>query len=473
MIAMKPHTKILVFLFLILGSYHQSVASQTSIAEDDPLSHIPTSFSIDKGKALGEIPFSQSVNSGILSYTVPIEVYPGRKNFQPAISLNYNSYNGFGPAGVGWQIGGLSSISLVNKNIYFDGYNGEGELNASGSYTLDGNRLIRLSADSNKIYYQTEQGNIKVTAFLNNTAIKYFEVSYPDGKKATFGFKDNRTNSLFYPITKLEDLTGCYMDYIYDRVSKYLFKINEIRYGATNNTSRQLPHYASIRFKYGDYIDNLPWSYSHDEIITQHQLLQAIETRFNNKIIKVYTLKHDNIGGLYFLKNIGCESGGQSMNPVTFYYGENHKEDAKLEKRETQIGFTFVPSEADADTIHHLLSKGKFEKKDGVMVNPAHYGVYGARPKINNRDTYILGPAIYGETKAGLMLPKLHFFVSPNVEDTTSVGDVIEEGFTNLFTADIDGDGTDEIVKVNHLLDDDTYKTSLIQYTTYKISHDS
>ena len=38
--------------------------------------------------------------------------------------------------------------------------------------------------------------------------LQYFDVCYPDGKTAVFGYKDNTENQLYYPLTELSDLWG-------------------------------------------------------------------------------------------------------------------------------------------------------------------------------------------------------------------------------------------------------------------------
>ena len=59
--------------------------------------------------------------SGAATYTIPITIQKGLSDFAPQISLSYNSQAGNGIAGLGWNISGLSAISVVPKNLYFDG----------------------------------------------------------------------------------------------------------------------------------------------------------------------------------------------------------------------------------------------------------------------------------------------------------------------------------------------------------------
>lgn len=42
--------------------------------------------------------------SGTMSYSVPIEVPPGRRGMDPTLALTYKSSNGNGLIGVGWEL---------------------------------------------------------------------------------------------------------------------------------------------------------------------------------------------------------------------------------------------------------------------------------------------------------------------------------------------------------------------------------
>src|SRR4051794_4783499 len=64
------------------------------------------------GRAAGRIDGAFSVTSdGAATYTVPLWVPEGRGSMKPNLALIYQSRGGDGPLGVGWSLGGLSSIS--------------------------------------------------------------------------------------------------------------------------------------------------------------------------------------------------------------------------------------------------------------------------------------------------------------------------------------------------------------------------
>jgi hypothetical protein len=60
------------------------------------------------GATAGELGVSPA---GSASYSIPIAVPPGTTGLQPKITLQYDSLAGNGPAGMGWSIGGLATIT--------------------------------------------------------------------------------------------------------------------------------------------------------------------------------------------------------------------------------------------------------------------------------------------------------------------------------------------------------------------------
>jgi hypothetical protein len=58
--------------------------------------------------------------TGTMSYSIPIEVPPGRKGMYPGLALNYRSGNGNGVIGVGWELD-LGSIQrpITNDSVNY------------------------------------------------------------------------------------------------------------------------------------------------------------------------------------------------------------------------------------------------------------------------------------------------------------------------------------------------------------------
>jgi len=79
------------------------------------------------------LPMEESVSpTGARTYQIPIATAPGIK-FAPSIAICYNSQSGEGWAGYGWDIQGLSTISLISRTQYY-----HGEIKAANVYDTDG-----------------------------------------------------------------------------------------------------------------------------------------------------------------------------------------------------------------------------------------------------------------------------------------------------------------------------------------------
>lgn len=189
--------------------------------------------------------------TGAFTYDLPIQVSPGSSGLQPKLSISYNSQSGNGILGYGWNLGGISSISRVSKNIYYNGVFAPVTLTSNDVFALDGQRLIGTDVN---IYAPENNPYIKVV--FNGS---YFTVTSQDGMVMEYGnTTGNNSNSLFYgvngtvpvsyAINRITSPDGNYMDFIYagDKTSGE-YRISEINY--TGNGTSIVP-YNSVKFYY-------------------------------------------------------------------------------------------------------------------------------------------------------------------------------------------------------------------------------
>lgn len=405
------------------------------------LSHIPESYAVDKSKDIGEIAINQSSANGALGYSVPIEAYKAPNGVNPNIQLVYNSMSGNGIAGYGWQIGGLSVIAAVNSNYYFDGKPAPAKGDVSGAFVLDGQRLIDLkTGNSSEKYFQTEQGFIKVTAYLTGTIIRYFNVYYPNGSVATYGYEGNYSKKVLYPLTKVKDISGNIINYTYTETYN-VYYVSEINYGGREG-SNPISNYAKISFSYENRSDYVT-SYIDGLGISQNKRLKGINTYFNGQLLFTYNLTYTNAVSS-MLTQIECSSNGKSLNPLRFYYGENNQLAGFY--KNSQILTSYFNNASAPDLI---LTKGKFNSysyDDGLISYP-NFNTYGIIAKKKN----IFGTVIawqYGSTYS----PDQSLLVYPDLPSGfTSIPTSLttESGFLLLSVMDVDGDGKDELVKMN------------------------
>src|SRR5262249_48962415 len=80
------------------------------------------SESIVPGTSVGYLPASWNVKpTGQFIYSIPLDVPTGRAGMHPTLSLNYDSAAGNGLLGVGWSLGGLSSITRCARTLSTEG----------------------------------------------------------------------------------------------------------------------------------------------------------------------------------------------------------------------------------------------------------------------------------------------------------------------------------------------------------------
>lgn len=392
-------------------------------------SNIPITVTLDKSMDVGEIPIESNTTNGAVTYNIPIEVYPSPKGFQPTVSLSYNSMGDNGVAGYGWNIGGMSMISVAHSNYYYDGLAAQAaKVDKSSAYLLDGKRLIKISETSSQITYQTVQGYIKV---INNapSGKYYFDVYYPDGRKAVYGYKTTTTAKPSYPLTRLEDNFGNYIEYAYTESSNLVYP-TEIKYG------KGTTFLGSVKFTYQDRTDTKTM-YLAGLALKQDKLLTKIETYYLTTLLRTYSLTYET--NLYnFLTKVNCIADSKQFNPLVFYYGEDQT--TGYFQGGTAVLDSYFANNKAPDLV---LTKGKFNSlavSDGLVAYP-NFSRFGVTAYNSKGASY---GSLYSDTQNLLIYKSLedYYCVPTKIQTGT--------GFQSLNTADIDGDGNDELVKVNY-----------------------
>jgi putative integrin, alpha subunit len=164
---------------------------------------------------------------GAAVYNIKIDV-PDAGPLTPQISLTYNSQStGYGLAGYGVNISGISVITRGSKNLFHDGEQRGVVFNASDNLFLDGKRLIYQSgnvADSCAIY--TVEGD---------PFTKVFQYGFYPLQHDRECFKVVTTNGLEYEYTTNDDATlfcGTIKDWKNHYVAWYVSVVRD-RYGNT------------------------------------------------------------------------------------------------------------------------------------------------------------------------------------------------------------------------------------------------
>lgn len=264
-------------------------------------------------------------------YNVPIELPLGTNSMMPNISVSYNSHVGNGILGLGWNLTGLSDISLVPKNIHSDNIVEGILLDGSDKFALDGNRLVNITGnygDNNTIYYFENENFSRVFSYgSSGNGPAWFKVETKEGQTIEFGKTENArikdANSetiLTWKISKIYDQLGNYIIFNY-RDDTRAKLISNIQY--TGNENESLLPYNKIQFSYSSRYD-VNESYLVDNSFKSENLLSKIEVYSDAQKIKTYRFEYA-FEQNSFLKKIrlfGADNG--ELNPTIIkYYPKN------------------------------------------------------------------------------------------------------------------------------------------------------
>ena len=154
-------------------------------------------------------------------------------------------------------------------------------------------------------------------------------------------------------------------------------------------------------------------------------------------------------GGVNRLTRLDCSSGTNSLNPLVFGYDfyPSHISGGEFDKSL----YGFLSQYFNNDPVNKMqYIRGKFRKNsdgDGMITFPGKFSTYGllaTRKRwvpFHYVYAYLFG-STYPADQAILIVPNLDFFSDP-------ISITAESGFQTINAVDVNGDGVDEIVKVN------------------------
>jgi RHS repeat-associated protein len=274
------------------------------------------------GYTNGEL--SVSGTGGAL-YSIPIALPPGINNVAPNISLNYNSQSGDGYAGYGWNIGGVSKITIIPSTIYHDGVVDPVDYDALDRFALDGQRLILKTGVYGQVgsTYETENYSNLTVSLLGFLGFSYFKVEYSDGSFAVFSKSGNTDYSIEY-WKNPQGITINYEYYPTDFLLEDVRLIKSISYGGINATPVN-----KIEFLYKDKVRQDAYFRQATLSITErkrNKVLSSIKVTGNGVSYRNYYLTHDLTSTRYErLKSIQEKTGDntKSLKPIIFSYKNN------------------------------------------------------------------------------------------------------------------------------------------------------
>ncbi|MDE6533752.1 MAG: FG-GAP-like repeat-containing protein [Muribaculaceae bacterium] len=412
--------------------------------------HIPDSRDIDTSCIVGDIPVTSGVSqTGARTYEIPLDVFPGVNGMQPKIAICYNSQSPNSVMGAGWYISGLSSITRGSKSVYHDGNTSAISMSAADAFFLDGIRLIKTAGTASPYTYKSEHGNIAAKQYFSGNITQYFEVFYPDGNMAVFGFKDNNANRISYPLTELSDLHGNTISYAYETfISNDICNIERITYNGN----------ASINFTYAS--RKVPTlKFVAGTKVSQQYTLGSITAKIGSEITDKYLFSYTDHGAAPLLTRISRENGqGGRYNPIELYYGSGQAGEGWT-NTQTQLARAYIVD----GTTSVRVQRGRFDYLNGVdglitlPYRPSYYHLHKNAGSFNHSENR------FDNHYAGDEVILIHSNL------VSSGGGIMPElktetGFVDILCADLLGQQEEFIIKVNNTVDAGSDK---VTFTTY------
>lgn len=340
--------------------------------------------SILVGKTEGTFSVSPS---GAATYTIPITIQKGLSDFSPQISLSYNSQAGNGIAGLGWSISGLSAISVVPKNLYFDGQAEALDCGEDNAFTLDGMRLLLTSGSNGQLgaTYRTENEQYNIISITNSShgTPATFEVMSTDGSVYKYGSSSGRytlSNGEIYnwALDYAEDVLGNYISYAYSQEG--VLYPTSITYGRNTHGTNGVD--CEIVFNY----ESRPDSVSSYILGFQSYLkkrLKSIVCKYNGNTYRTYTLNYseDTFSRLTSVTESGTSSS--TLRPTTFEWNipefQVNCNSCSLETalQENPDNEFFFSGDLDGDGITEIISLFQRSEPNGNGYSP--YNVFWGR----------------------------------------------------------------------------------------------
>ena len=316
--------------------------------------------------AVGEIPYETGTTpTGGLTVSVPISTLPC-PGTTPSISLVYNSQGGEGLAGYGWDITGLSAITLDAKNPYFDGTVAAPDPSqpANQVFALDGVRLVNGNDEMDGYPLVTVTGDIWACAHtVGGGHISHFTAICPDHSSRTYGSAETAYTQLTYPVRMTRDERGYIVKYNYSFTGNRYY-IQSIEYGGMNADS--LPYkllfgYAPRTRRVSGYVSNIK--------VQLDSTLTSIRSFNGDQFLGTYVLSYKNANGKTLLAQVGFESyTGEKLSPLTFQYGADGLPTGRGLVKERQLSLSQRLSPEGNIGVRHV--RGHFLKdsySDGML----------------------------------------------------------------------------------------------------------
>lgn len=296
----------LTLVFLSVINYSVFSYAETKNGTSPQVLSLPSGPGSIEG--LGEA-FEPQLNSGTVSYSIPLKTPPGRAGLQPSISLSYNGGNPNGIVGLGWKL----AVPMIRVRTE-DGFPVYDE---SDAYIgVDGEELVEIETS---VFRSEIEGVFNRYEKLSDG----WKVKNKSGLTSFYGtdalsrISDSLDNRIYaWCLKKQIDLNGNEVNFIYESIDdsnqRYL---TEVRYSQIGE------NFQSVHFVYEKRPDSLT-DYRSGFPVSNGFRLDNIAMKSSGQLVRRYDLKYSedaNISLLSSVQEFGSD-GLTSLPQVTMNY---------------------------------------------------------------------------------------------------------------------------------------------------------
>jgi RHS repeat-associated protein len=267
---------------------------------------------------------------GSANYNIPIKIPSGTNQLVPNLSVNYNSLSDDNTLGMGWALGGLSSVSRSNGGLYNGSVKGI-ELTNDDWFSLEGSKLIALSGnngvDGSSYGTELESFSQIISHGATGNGPEWFEVNMKDGRKVEYGkntdsrlIPDGQNTALTWLINKISDNYGNYIEYKYHNSNGEIW-IDAINF--TGNQNAGISAYNSIKFYYEERTDKKLYYFNGGKVKC-NVLLNKIKIFSENELVSEYDFNYKININSYLSEIIEKGSDNKEYNSTLIDYGDEN-----------------------------------------------------------------------------------------------------------------------------------------------------
>ena len=291
-----------------------------------------------------------NLNMGLMSYSIPIAVPPGRRGTTPNVSISYSSSAGSGLVGIGWSFnagGAISRLTVRGLPTYTnsDRFYAGGEL-----VKVPGSPFYRARIEGGFVRYSWIQKDA-------NDQRGYWLAEYPNGSKGYFGANskgvsdlDSQTYGLKgtfqWELRTMIDANGNRIEYNYFKEGSQVY-LDTVSWVFDKNNK---PLY-QVSFQYETRPDPISDGKPGFDLQTLKRV-KSVEITSAGQRIRSYVLQYEDATGLSrLIKVTRYGRDGKTPYPVAFSMKYSNatfsSKSSRLVTMPTPLGINFATGKAD------------------------------------------------------------------------------------------------------------------------------